>query len=316
MLNTINEKEIPILALGTWAWGTGINGSKMIFGTSTDENTLKESFRIAFDSGFVLWDTAAVYGMGNAERILGECAKDKQIILSDKYTPGKKFNGKAIDKSLSESTQKFSGVIPDIYWLHMPVNLDKNLEHMCSLLKQKKIGSIGVSNCNMAQIKRAEQILNKHGYSLAGVQNHYSLLYRGSEKAGIIEWCGECNIPFFSYMTLEQGALTGRFNNKKGFPAFSRRSFAFPKSKLKQIEILHTEMETIGGKYNLSIADTAIVWAISKGTVPIVGITKPYQAQTLVKLNNVTLSESDVAQLEMTAEKTGVEVSGSWEKSV
>ncbi len=316
MPNKINEKEIPVLAIGTWAWGTGINGSRMIFGTTTDKSTLKEVFRIAFDSGFILWDTAAVYGMGNAERILGECAKDKQIILSDKYTPGKKFNGKAIDKSLSGSTQKFSGVIPDVYWLHTPVNLDENVKYMCLLLKQKKIGSIGVSNCHMKQIKRAEKILNQCGQSLAGVQNHYSLLYRGSEKTDIIEWCRDQSIPFFSYMTLEQGALTGRFNSKNGFPILSRRSFAFPKSKLKRIEVLHTEMKTIGEKYNLSISDTAIAWAISKGTVPIIGITKPYQAQALAKLNNVTLSESDVAQLELIAEKTGVEVSGSWEKGI
>lgn len=312
----INEKDIPPAAIGTWAWGGGFNGSRMIFGTSPDSNILKETFQIAYDNGFNLWDTAAVYGMGNAELILGECTKDRNIIISDKYTPMGKFNPKAIDKALSESVKRLNGTIPDIYWLHMPKNLDENIEYLCLLLKQHKIGSIGVSNFNLEQIKRAESILNKHGFQLSGVQNHYSLLYRCSEKAGIINWCVERNIPFFSYMTLEQGALTGHYNSKKGFPIFSRRNFAFPKSMLKKIEPLHNELKSVGEKHGLSIAEIAIIWAISKNTVPIIGITKPYQAEALAKIHNTILMEEDIARLELASTKTGVEVSGSWEKKV
>ncbi|HIU75128.1 MAG TPA: aldo/keto reductase [Candidatus Pelethocola excrementipullorum] len=314
MANTINEKEIPIVAIGTWAWGSGLNGSRMIFGTSTDESILEETFNMAVNHGLVLWDTAAIYGMGTAERILGECAENEEIIISDKFTPTRKFNPMSIEKSLSESTKRLNGKIPDIYWLHMPKNLEQNIEYMGSLLKQRKIGSIGVSNCSLEEIERAERILNDSGYSLAGVQNHYSLLYRGSEKMGIIEWCHQHGVPFFAYMALEQGALTGRFDGRNGFPILSRRGLAFPKRKLKKLEMLYDELKNIGERHNLSIAQMAMAWAISKGTVPIVGVTKPYHVQALEMLNHAELSEDEITQLELTAEKTGIKVSGFWER--
>lgn len=312
----INGKKIPVAAIGTWAWGTGMNGSKMIFGTSTDETTLREAFVSAYKNGFNLWDTSAVYGMGNAERILGYCIRNKSVIISDKYTPTSKFDPKSIEDMLEASTRRLNGNIPDIYWLHMPVNLEKNIEHMCRLLKQKRIGSIGVSNCNMEQILKANEIINRFGFKLAGVQNHYSMIYRGSEKAGIIKWCQNHGIPFFAYMVLEQGALTGRFDSEHGFPLLSRRGFAFPKRKLKRLEPLLSQLKSIGQTHNISTAQTAMAWSIAKGTVPIIGITKPYQSKSLVKLDTVLLSETETAIIDNAADLTGIEVSGIWEKKV
>ena len=86
----INGKEIPSVAIGTWAWGSGTNGSKIVFGSKSDPDTLKESFDIAFKNGFTLFDTAAVYGMGNAETLLAQFTDGKDFIFSDKYTHLKK----------------------------------------------------------------------------------------------------------------------------------------------------------------------------------------------------------------------------------
>lgn len=62
------NKEVMI---GTWAWGAGYNGSRMVFGKNYDESTLKSTFDKATKLGFLKWDTAAVYGMGACERLLG-----------------------------------------------------------------------------------------------------------------------------------------------------------------------------------------------------------------------------------------------------
>ena len=77
----INGKELPAIAIGTWAWGSSTNGSKMVFGSKSNPEALKESFDIAFKSGFTLFDTAAVYGMGNSEKILAEFADGKDFIV-------------------------------------------------------------------------------------------------------------------------------------------------------------------------------------------------------------------------------------------
>lgn len=308
----IKGNIIPKLAIGTWAWGAGINGSKMVFGTLADEFELKKAFDTAYKNGFILWDTAAVYGMGNAEKILGKLAANKNIILSDKYTPKKKFNAEEIEQTLSQSIERV-GIVPDIYWLHLPINIEENLTYMCSLLNAGKIGSIGVSNFNLEQIKKAEKILERYGFKLAGVQNHYSLIFRKYETENILSYCSEKGIPFFSYMVLEQGALTGRFNSKHGFPIFSRRGIAFPKHKLKKLEPLLETLKQIGEGYGLTIAETALAWAISKGTIPIVGVTKEYQAFSLTKLNDIILKPNEIDMLEKLAKSTEVEVKASWE---
>lgn len=308
----IKGNIIPKFAIGTWAWGTGINGNKMIFGASADEFELKKAFDTAYKNGFILWDTAAVYGMGNAEKILGKFAANKNIILSDKYTPKKKFNAKDIEQTLNQSIERV-GIVPDIYWLHLPINIEENLTFMCSLLSAGKIGSIGVSNFNLDQVKKAEKILERYGFKLAGIQNHYSLIFRKYETENMLSYCNEKNIPFFSYMVLEQGALTGRFNSKHGFPIFSRRGIAFPKHKLKKLEPLFEALKQIGEKYGLTIAETMLTWAISKGTIPIVGVTKEYQAFSLKKLNDIILKPNEIDMLEKSAKSTEVEVKASWE---
>lgn len=310
----INNELIPNIAIGTWAWGDGINGSRMIFGTKADKTLLSEAFEIAYKSDFVMWDTAPIYGMGTAESILGDFIPDENIILSTKYLPSRNYDPKSIERSLKQSTSRLKGHVPDIYWLHTPQNIEKNIEYMCSLMRCGKIKSIGVSNCNLEQIEAAEKIMNSNGYHLGGVQNHYSLIYRVPERTGIIKWCSTNNVPFFSYMVLEQGALTGVFNGKHGFPVFSRRALAFPRSRLAKLEELHSKLNETGNEYNLDIPQTAIAWGISKGTIPIIGITKPNQAEALKKLNNAALSKKSIYELEKVAFKTGIEVAGSWEK--
>ena len=99
-MNIANAKDVMI---GTWAWGTGYNGSSMIFGSKQDENVLRDTFNEAVNRGFLKWDTAAVYGMGSCERLLGSLIKGKEIFISTKYFPAKKYKGGAPWKNLCRS---------------------------------------------------------------------------------------------------------------------------------------------------------------------------------------------------------------------
>ena len=94
-------KEIMI---GTWAWGTGINGSSMIFGKRQNPEILKQAFNEAVKLGFMNWDTAAVYGMGTCEALLGTMINEQEdIFISTKFAPGKKYKKGALSKSFDES---------------------------------------------------------------------------------------------------------------------------------------------------------------------------------------------------------------------
>ena len=74
------------ILIGTWAWGTGSNGSSMVFGNKQDPEVLKQSFEEAVKLGFTKWDTAAVYGMGTCEKLLGTLISGRDdIFISTKF---------------------------------------------------------------------------------------------------------------------------------------------------------------------------------------------------------------------------------------
>ena len=309
MKSSINNKEVMI---GTWAWGPGMNGSKMVFGKSYEESTLRKTFETATKLGFLKWDTAAVYGMGSCEKLLGRFMNDrKDIFLSTKFMPDKKYKSGTLVKSFNESMERLQLNSADLFWLHAPKNLEKNLGEAVPLMKDGRIKSIGISNVSMDDIKTAEKYLEKNGLSLGAVQNHFSLLR--NDQQPIIDYCNSRGIQYYAYMVLEQGALTGRYDSKNHFPTFSMRNFAFPKSKFKKIEGLLDMMKVIADKYKIDSSQIPILWVMAKGAIPIIGITKPAYAERLAAALEVTLSDEEVSKLTDEAKKTGIRQQGSWE---
>ena len=149
MNKELNGKRLPSCMLGTWAWGKGINGSKMIFGKSYSEEQLVETFCTAYDLGFTLWDTAEVYGMGNAEKILGKCILKKgDTIISTKHMPGKKYKENEVTNAVRGSLHRLDIENLELYWLHKPYALQQNLTELEECMRAGQIKSIGLSNCN------------------------------------------------------------------------------------------------------------------------------------------------------------------------
>ncbi|MDP4085468.1 MAG: aldo/keto reductase [Bacillota bacterium] len=313
----LKNEKIPPIALGTWSWGNGINGGDAVFGNNLEDDDLKPVFEAAMNAGFNLWDTAAVYGMGASETILGSFIQSrKDILISTKFTPRGEQPEDALEKMLNQSLTRLGKNHSDIYWIHNPSDVERWTPKLIPLMKNGKIKHAGVSNHNLEEIKLASSILEKEGLQLSAVQNHYSLLYRSSEEAGIIDWCNQHNILFFSYMVLEQGALTGTYNSKNPFKTGTRRGDAFNSEVLMKLDQLIGVMHTIGKRHQVSPAEIAIAWAIVKGTVPIIGVTKPKHIDGAVLAAEVVLTEQEINDLETAAKETGVEIRGAWEKSM
>ena len=314
--DSMKEKDtnssIREVMIGTWAWGAGFNGSKMVFGKKYDESILKRTFERALELGFLKWDTAAVYGMGSCEKLLGSFINGKSdIFLSTKYFPNKRFKSGELEKSFNESMERLKLKSADLFWIHKPNNLLDNLKEAVPLLKDGRIKNIGISNVSMTDIQKADSFLNKYGLKLGAVQNHFSLLR--NDQQPIIDYCNDNGIVYYAYMVLEQGALAGRYNAKNHFPTFSMRNFAFPKRKFKKIEGLLNMMKDIAGKYGIDQSQVPILWVISKGAIPIIGITKPTYAEKLSAALKVTLTDEEVSNLTAEAKKTGIRQQGSWE---
>lgn len=298
--------------IGTWAWGSGYNGSKMIFGKGYDEEALKSTFEMTVELGFLKWDTAAVYGMGSCERLLGKLIKGRNdIFISTKYFPNKKFKSGALEKSFAESMERLGVKYADLFWIHKPNNLVDNLNETVPLMKDGRIRSIGISNVSLNDIKTAESFLDEQGLKLSAVQNHFSLLR--NDQQPIIDYCNKKGITYYAYMVLEQGALAGRYSAENHFPTFSMRNLAFPKSKFKKIEGLLGMMKEIADKHGIDRSQIPILWAIAKGAVPIVGITKPSYAKKLSEALKVNLTDEEIDRLTEEARRTGIRQQGSWE---
>ena len=311
----IKDKKIPVCVIGTWAWGSGINGSKMVFGKTPKEEELIDSFSTCCDNGFTRWDTAEVYGMGNSEILLGRCIQQKQprVIISTKYNPPKKYKPGLMRESLSKSLNRLNVNSIDLYWLHQPFCLEKNIKEAIILLKEGKIKALGLSNCSLAEIKKASIILQKEGYQLTGVQNHYSLLSMEEEQENIIKWCKENNAYYFAYMVLEQGALTGHYDYKHPFPFLSSRGLYFTKQKFKKIDMLIEYQRELAKKYNVTPSQIPIAWAISKNVIPIIGITNKKHAVDLSKGVNIKLATNEIESLERLAKQSNVISKRIWE---
>ena len=309
------KDNLAKIALGAWAWGN--DGT---FGNEHNIEDLKPIYDKSMELGLNLWDTAYVYGMGKSEEVLGQFLKTsnrEDFVISTKFTPqlAEMFEANEVT-SMYENSAKILGVEDiDIFWIHNPVGAPEWTKKLVETAKEHDIKMIGVSNHNLAEIKEANEILKEAGLKLGAVQNHYSLLNRSSEDSGILEYCKENDIIFFSYMVLEQGALSGKYDTAHPFPEGSDRANAYGES-LAEIEELNKAIADIAENHNAKVAQLPIAWAIAKGTLPIVGATKVHHVEDAADAVNIELSDDEIKTMEELADKANVNTIRIWEKEM
>jgi 1-deoxyxylulose-5-phosphate synthase len=316
---TSKALTVPPVALGTWAWGDSGEEGDGYFGSRLSESGLREVVEKAQSNGFTLWDTAAAYGMGRSETVLAQALKGyerSEYQLSTKFTPQLAGDGAdPVADMLEQSLERMGTDYVDLYWIHNPSDVARWTPSLIPLLKSGAIRHVGVSNHNLRQIALADEILGEAGYRVEAVQNHYSLLYRSSERAGILDHCRERDVRFFAYMVLEQGALTGRYSPANPLPEGSSRAGVY-NGILPQLKALTDRMRTLGETQGASAADVATAWAIAKGTTPIIGVTKAGYIDGLIRARGIDLADEEIAELETLADAADVDTRGWWEQGM
>lgn len=116
-------------------------------------------------------------------------------------------------------------------------------------------------------------------------------------------------------MILEQGTLSGKYSARHPMPADSRRGQVY-NPLLPQIQLLTDAMKEVGAKHGAAVPQVGIAWAVTKGTIPIIGATKPDQIEEIAKAATVKLTAADIRILEQTAAKINVDTRGPWERSM
>ena len=116
-------------------------------------------------------------------------------------------------------------------------------------------------------------------------------------------------------MGMGQGALSGKYDTKHPMPEGSARAATY-NPVLDKLEVLNAALKKVADKYGVGTAQIPVAWAIAKGTLPIIGVTKPRHVEDAVKAAGVTLTAEETAELEALADSLELNVIRFWEKEM
>lgn len=297
------ENIIAKAVIGTNSWGGKMYG-KAVRGSYVEDSVIKEAMAEAEKQGLKIYDLARDYGLGKAQKMIGEFGTEN-IILSAKYTPFTHYKKNCVRRSLEKDLSDFKRDYVDIYWLHLPTDIEQHLNEIIELYNEGKIKHIGISNFDLEECKLSKRILDNAGIPLYGVQNHYSLISREWEKNGLIDWCKENNISFWAWAVLEEGMLTDPRVKTK----FSLMKLYMNRQK-KKMHDLYRVMIAISKRHGITVPQVAEAYCVNKGIVPICGCRKPNQVRELAEAVEVKFSSKEIQLLEKTADLSGAKVLG------
>ncbi len=291
------------VALGTWELAGNVWGA-------VDEASAIETIRTAADSGITLIDTAASYGAGRSEILVGKAIKGirDQIILATKggahFNPARNamdhdLSAEAVRRDVEESLRRLDTDHIDLYFFHYPDPdrpVAEGIETLEELRKEGKIRMIGLSNYSQEQLAEAMQ----YG-TIDCAQFRYSMLTRENEE--LVRFCGEHQVGVLSYASLAGGMLSGRYRTEPVFEEGDRRTFFYP--FLKEPEFgrcrkLVDVVEQTAAQHGISTVDAAIQWVLAqKGmTAALVGTKNAQRAGRNAKALDVMLDEADFARFD------------------
>lgn len=302
------EMQITPLGLGTWA----IGGAKWAYawGPQDDEASIATIHR-ALDLGINWIDTAAVYGLGHSEEVVGKALKgySKQayvftkcsLVWDDRGEITSSLKEQSLRREVENSLRRLQRDVIDLYQVHWP-NPESELEEgwstLAKLQAEGKVRYIGVSNFNIQQMRRAEAIA-----SISSLQPPYSLIHPEVEEE-ILPYCQQHNIGVIVYSPMNSGLLTGKMSAERiaNMPEddWRKRAADFQEPRLSRNLKLANLLQEIGYPYNRSTSEVAIAWVLRNPAVAgaIVGGRKPEQIDEIIGAAEFRLEELELAQID------------------
>src|SRR5271157_985656 len=304
-LGTTNIEVTPIgLGMMEFSGGGGLIGSAF---PMIDQDEKNSTVRAALDGGINWFDTAELYGAGVSEASLSTALKtagkkDDEVVVATKWWPLFR-TARNIPKTIQDRIRFLDGYTISLYMIHQPFGFsstEAEMEAMADLVEAGKIRSVGISNFNSDQMRRAHKTLQKRGLPLAVNQVRYSLLDRSIERNGILKTAKELEVTIIAYTPLASGLLTGKYHKN---PELLQKKSFFWRGRLQRgidkSRSLVNALEETGAKYNATAAQVALNWVIhSHGStiVTIPGATKVHQAQVSAGAMKFKLSDDEIAR--------------------
>ncbi|HRT09427.1 MAG TPA: aldo/keto reductase [Candidatus Paceibacterota bacterium] len=308
-----------IVGLGAWVLGGG-----QLWGQDTDDAESVRTIQAALDLGINLIDTAPAYGWGRSERVVGRALKGRRdrAILATKcglwwedargsfFTD---FDGKKLYRSLRPDTlqleienslRRLETDYIDLYqthWPSVPPDHTPIADTMAVLLKfkdQGKIRAIGVCNVSLDELKE-----NLRCGGIVSDQFRYSMLHREAE-ADILPFCAQHQIATLTYMSLEQGLLTGKIGMDRVFKPTEFRSNTYwndwliPVNRKRVLDLL-ASWKDLTDKYACTLSQLVIAWTAAQHGVThvLAGGRNLAQVSENAKAGDLTLEAADLARI-------------------
>lgn len=293
------------------AVGLGCMSLSHAYGTPPDRVDAGRLLLDSLDMGITHFDTAALYGFGHNESLLGEylAPHRAQFTLASKCGMGPNVNGAReisstpakLRQTCEDSLKRLNTDVIDLYYLHRwdkVTPIEDAIGVLSDLVREGKIKAIGLSEVSANTLRKAHAV-----YPIAAVQTEYSLWTRNAEIA-VLDTCRELGVSFVAFSPLARAFLTGKLQDpanletkdlRKNMPRFSSANYP------KNLALL-VEFEKIAKGVECCNAALAIAWLLAKSDhiLPIPGTTNTaHLAENIngaeVKLDTMTMARLDAA---------------------
>ena len=255
------------------------------YGAPPDPKTAAEVLRKALDLGYTFLDTAALYGFGANETLIGEVLKDRRndYVLASKCGMFRNAAGvreidghpQVLKKTCEDSLKRLQTDVIDLYYLHRwdkRIPIEDSIGAMSDMVRQGKVKTIGLSEVSAATLRKAHRV-----HPITAVQTEYSLWTRNPEIA-VLDACRELGVGFVAFSPLARGFLAGDLRDVATLPAKDIR-LAMPRfqgDNFKQNLKLLDGFSQIARENDCAMAQLALAWLLAKAPhiIPIPGTTR------------------------------------------
>ena len=309
------QTDMTITRAGFGAWAIGGGGWVYGWGPQDDARSIA-SIRHAVSRGVNWIDTAAIYGLGHSEEVVGRALREmpaserpfvftKGGMIPDRGRPydepARDLRPETIRREVEGSLRRLGVERIDLYQFHWPDGVGTPIEdswrEMDRLVDEGKVRAIGVSNFDVALLERAESV--RHVDSL---QPPFSLVRRDA-AAEVIPWAAAHRTGVIVYSPMQSGLLTDTFSVQRlaamADDDWRRRSSEFTEPQLSRNIALRDALRPIAERHGVTVSAVAVAWTLASPGVTgaIVGARSPEQVDGWIAAGSLDLDVSDLAAI-------------------
>ena len=305
----LGTTDLRITPVGFGAWAIGGGQWEFAWGPQDDQQSIAAIHK-ALDFGVNWIDTAAVYGLGHSEEVVARALDGmtqrpyvftkSSLVWDSQRIINNNLKRDSLRREIEASLRRLRTDVIDLYQIHWPdpdADIEEGWSAMAEFQREGKVRSIGVSNFNVAQIKRAQAIA-----PVASLQPPYSIIQPDVERE-ILPYVEQQRIGVIVYSPMASGLLTGAMTAERvaAMPAddWRKRDPEFQEPRLTRNLALVQELRRIGERHGRSPGEVAIAWTLRHPAVTgaIVGARSPEQVAGVIGAADFRLSPSEIEEI-------------------